>query len=342
MECNECMRIFSTIGEAFNSPIETKELLERVAQVVVEQLNLKGCRFLLLSQDQKILEHVGSYGLSQEFLNKGAVDAERSVTEALAGKTVMVTDCATDPRIQYPEAHVQEGIASTLTVPLRTRGQVIGIMRLSDAQKREFQPLELQIAEIVAAFATRAITRSMFQDILENVTDATRTTLDPDQVMQRTVEVVCQDLRARGCTIHLYERRSDRLRRRAAHGLSQAFMNAILDDLVKTIATDLEGECAQIYESQTDTKIASAKAVAEEGISSLLFIPLVVRDKQLGVLGLYTHHPYRFSEDEIYFMKAIAGQCALGIQNAQMYATLKSQYENLMEDFHAWFETQYR
>ena len=49
MECNECMRIFSTIGEAFNSPIETRELLEQVAQVVVEQLNLKGCHFMLLS-----------------------------------------------------------------------------------------------------------------------------------------------------------------------------------------------------------------------------------------------------------------------------------------------------
>jgi GAF domain-containing protein len=336
------MRIFSAIGEAFNSPIETRELLERVAQVVVEQLGLKGCHFLLLSQDQKILEHIGSYGLSQEFLSKGAVDAEKSVTEALAGNTVMITDCATDPRVQYPEAHVREGIASTLTVPLRTRGQVIGIMRLSTAQKREFQDLELQIVEIVATFATRVITRSMFQDILENVTQVTGTSLDPDQVMLRTVEIVCESLRARGCTIHLFERRSNRLRLRAADGLSQRFIAGQLDVLVNSVAADLDGECRQIYDTRSDARIAAAEAITTEGISSLLFVPLVIRDKALGVLGLYTHHPYRFSEDEIYFMKAIAGQCALGIQNAQMYAALKSQYENLMEDFHTWFETQYQ
>jgi GAF domain-containing protein len=215
-------------------------------------------------------------------------------------------------------------------------------MRLSTSQKREFLEIELQIAEIVAAFATRAITRSMFQAILENVTDATGTSLDPDQVTQRTVAVVCEGLRARGCTIHLYERRKNRLRLRAADGLSQRFVREILDDLVNNLATDHGGECTQIYEPQSDERIPSAKTVATEGISSLLFVPLVIRDKALGVLGLYTHHPYRFSEDEIYFMKAIAGQCALGIQNAQMYATLKNQYENLMEDFHTWFEKQYR
>jgi len=341
MQCTECIHIFSTIGAAFNSPIETRELLERVAQVIVEQLDLKGCHFLLLSQDQKILEHVGSFGLSQEFLNKGPVDAEKSVTAALAGQMVMITDCATDPRLQYPEAHVREGIASTLTVPLSTRGQVIGIMRLSTSKKREFLDLEMKIAEIVASFATRAITHSMFNAILENVTDVTRTSLDPNEVMQRTVEVVCQDLRAKGCTIHLYEHRGERLLRRTAHGLSQEFLEGPLDALVDHAVRDRGGTCVQIYDSTSDERIPSSAEVAREGISSLLFVPLVIREKTLGVLGLYTHHHYMFSEDEIYFMKSIAGQCALGIQNAQMYATLKNQFENLMEDFHAWFERQY-
>jgi len=81
---------------------------------------------------------VAAFGLSDRFLAKGPVDAERSVTEALDGEMVMVNDCSVDERIQYPEEMAKEGIVSMLTIPLATRGQVIGVMRLATAEQREF------------------------------------------------------------------------------------------------------------------------------------------------------------------------------------------------------------
>ena len=89
---------------------------------MVEELDLKSCQFRLLSRDQRVLEHVAAHGVSEQYLNKGSVDAERSVTEALEGRTVYVADGASDPRIQYPQETAREGIVSVLTVPLRTRG----------------------------------------------------------------------------------------------------------------------------------------------------------------------------------------------------------------------------
>ena len=84
MKCEECLQVLSTVTDAFNSPISTKELLERTAKTMVLQLGLKGCHFRLLSRDQKLLEYITSYGLSDEFLNKGPVEAEKSVAEAQA------------------------------------------------------------------------------------------------------------------------------------------------------------------------------------------------------------------------------------------------------------------
>ena len=65
------------------------------------------------------MDEVASFGLSQRFLQKGPVDAERSVAEALEDTIVMIADCRTDPRVRYPAAHSEEGIVSMLTVPLR-------------------------------------------------------------------------------------------------------------------------------------------------------------------------------------------------------------------------------
>jgi GAF domain-containing protein len=81
--------------------------------------------------------------------------------------------------------------------------------------------------------------------------------------------------------------------------------------------------------------------VEREGIATQLFVPLRVRRQAIGVLGVYTNMPYRFSDDELYFMNSIADQCALAIENARMYGALKEQYNKLAADFQLWFERPY-
>ena len=130
VKCRQCRNVFHVIGDALNAQLDTTVLLEMAAQSIVEEFNLKACHFRLLSRDLLTLDDVASYGLSEAFLNKGPVDAEKSVAAALKGEVVMVADCVSDPRVQYPEAFKAEGIVSLLTVPLKARGQVIGVMRL--------------------------------------------------------------------------------------------------------------------------------------------------------------------------------------------------------------------
>ena len=58
----------------------------------------------------------------------------------------------------------------------------------------------------------------------------------------------------------------------------------------------------------------------------------------MGMLSIYTHHPYRFSDDEMQLMLAIGDQCSLAIDNAKLFSALKRRYENLVDDFQLWFE----
>jgi GAF domain-containing protein len=120
MQSRQYLEILATLGEAFNSPLTTRELLERTAQAVVEQLGLKACQFRLLSQDQQLLDHIASFGLGDSFLERGPVEAGQSVAEALGGRAIVIPDCTSDPRVPYPHAHAEEGLVSSVTVPLRT------------------------------------------------------------------------------------------------------------------------------------------------------------------------------------------------------------------------------
>jgi len=337
VECIKCVEIFEKVGNAFNSSLKAEEKLEQVARAIVEHLELKGCHFRILSRDQCVLEGFASYGLSDTFLGKGPVDAEKSVAEALKGETVMVADVAKDPRIQYPQEHVAEGIVSLLTVPLRARGQVIGVMRLSTASRREFGEQEMRLIESLAAFSTSAITQAMFHDILGEVNVAVRTSLDLNDVLESIVRVVCESLRVRGCTIRIRDRKGN-LDLRAAYGLSRRYLDSASNDPGAAVAEALSGHCVSILDARTDSRIRHRDEVAREKISSALFVPLMSRKEAIGVLSIYTHKPYPFSEEEIELVMAIGEQCALSIRNAQMYHTIKRRYEDVVDEFQLWFE----
>jgi signal transduction protein with GAF and PtsI domain len=327
VQSKKYLEIIATVADAYNSPVGTKELLERTARALVEQLELAGCEFRLLSQDQELLEHIASSGLSERFLTKGPVEAER-LSEALAGADVVIDDCASDSRVQYPEVHAEEGLASALVVPLKTRGQVIGVMQAYAGRKREYSETDLKLMEVVAAFSARAITNAMFHQILDGVTAAVRSSLSVRAALDSVVKAISEDLRLKGCSIHLLDSKDKELQLRADFGLSKRFLAFLKTDPSKGLSDALQGQCTQLLDPREEPRTPFLERVMEEGISSILYV--------------YTHHPYPFSEDERYFMKAIADECGLAIQQSQMYTMLRQSYETMVNDFQIWFESGFR
>jgi GAF domain-containing protein len=68
----------------------------------------------------------------------------------LEGETIYIRDAATDPRVQYGEEAKHEGIKSMLCIPIMSREEVIGEMRLCSGVEREFSE---DVARLVEALA---------------------------------------------------------------------------------------------------------------------------------------------------------------------------------------------
>jgi len=67
----------------------------------------------------------------------------------------------------------------------------------------------------------------------------------------------------------------------------------------------------------------------KEGLVSLLCIPLIVREKPLGVLNVYTSKPHKFTKKEIQVISTIATQAALVIENTRLLIQTKLIQEEL-------------
>jgi GAF domain-containing protein len=339
INCVQCRNVFRVIGDALNLKLDTPVMLEMAAQALVDQFDLKAVHFRLLGRDQRNLEDVASYGLSQRFLDKGPVDAERSISEAMQGHVVAIKDCATDPRIQYPRECAEEGLKSVLTVPLETRGQVIGVMRVFTGERREFRSDEVELFKVAAVFCSSAIIDCMFHKILRHVTESIRSTLELPEVLDTIVTVVSEDLRAKGCAIHLVDDATSKLEIRAANGLARAFVESLVDAFSSDVAHEvLTGRSVAIYDARSDDQVEAQDLMRAEGVASILLTPLLRRQNVIGVMSLFTFRPYVFSAEEKQLMEAIGEQCSLAIDNAKMFAALKRRYDSLVDDFNLWFE----
>jgi PAS domain S-box-containing protein len=74
-----------------------------------------------------------------------------------------------------------------------------------------------------------------------------------------------------------------------------------------------------IRNAQTDPRVRDPEFYRKHKLISYLAIPLIAKEKTLGVIGFYTKQEHDFSNDEVEFLKTLAGQAAIAIHNARLY-----------------------
>jgi len=141
------------IARLINSDTIASEKLQRLVALAPRPLAVRGCSLLLLDEDRTRLIHLAARGISERYLRKGFIEADKSLSETLEGKVVSVVDAAADPRIQFRELARQEHIASIMSVPVRIRGRVAGSLRVYSRTRREFILEEQEYLETVANLA---------------------------------------------------------------------------------------------------------------------------------------------------------------------------------------------
>lgn len=124
------LREFKAISHAISTYEDFNLLIRHLAEGAARSFRAKGCSILLLDEREKQLFHVGSYGISDEYLQKGPVFADQKQTALYTGQPVFVEDMQHDARVQYPEAAAKEGIVSMQSVPIMCRGVPVGILRI--------------------------------------------------------------------------------------------------------------------------------------------------------------------------------------------------------------------
>jgi signal transduction protein with GAF and PtsI domain len=338
------LRSFQEISKILSSTLAVDEVLDQIVRQITEVMNLKGATIRLVNPKTNRLELVAAHGLSEKYLKKGHVDLDKSITEALSGRPVAIFDAVSDPRMQYPQEAKEEGIATLVAIPMVAKGKVIGVLRLVTAEPREFTMEEVDFACAVAEMGAQAISnakmyeaRTMELNFLKGlleVSKAVNSALDVKKVLSLLVKTVTTALDIKGAGVRLLDETRLRLELVASYGLSDRYINKGPVGTDKSVIDAMMGKAVSIYEVDSDPRATYVKESVEEGIKSILSVPINLKGTVIGVMRIYTSEPREFSDDEITFISSLAEQAALAMENARLYQKLKGEYEELMGDLY--------
>ena len=169
------LKNLNLISKALTSQLRTKKIPYLICQCAAEEMYAKGASLMLINEQTRQFEIVDCFGLSEEFISKGPIEADVSIKECLKGKDVVITDAIKDKRIQYPKAIKKEGIKSIICIPLKLRDKVIGALRVYTGYSYRPNTEDMEFLGTLADFGVTAMENArLYEHIRRNYEDLTR------------------------------------------------------------------------------------------------------------------------------------------------------------------------
>jgi formate hydrogenlyase transcriptional activator len=248
---------------------------------------------------------------------------------------------------KYGESLIERGIVSTCALPLARGQRHLGVLSIGTSRPNAYSSDEVRFLSLVAGQIALSIDAAVnfylsrqAQDRLTTILDLTNqvvSNLDFHDLLRSISASVRQAMQCDAAAIMLPEPNGKDLR---VHALdfpdSKGFFN-------EALTIPIEGTTpGEIYRSGKPWVLnvldpASvppefyAKA-AGEGMKSFCDVPLVSRDRKLGVLAVASREENAFNEGEIAFLMQVARQVAIAVENALAYGEIADLKDKLAQE----------
>jgi len=160
---------FRAISHAISTYEDLNVLTDHLAEGTSRRFKAKGCSIMLLDERDKQLYHVSSYGLSEEYLYKGPVLVDDKYSAIHKGEPVLVEDMQNDSRVQYPDAAANEGIVSMLSIPIKCREAIIGVIRIYHSEPRKIHDEDIETLCVMSEHLGLVIENNGLKNFLDGV-----------------------------------------------------------------------------------------------------------------------------------------------------------------------------
>jgi signal transduction protein with GAF and PtsI domain len=320
------------ISRAIGEALDLDSTLHLITRTTAEVLGMDSCSIYLLDPSGEHLVLKATTGLAAEAVGRARLRFGEGLTgwAAREGQPVASSDAASDPRFVYLPETREYTFRSLAAVPLITAGRVIGAINVQTAARHEYSAEEMELLGVIADLAAGAIEKAtLYDDMrrqireLSTLAEASETLTSPlylEEILRLIVEMAARTMEAKTCSLMLIDEETKELVIAAVQSAGAAYLNRpalrVGDGVTGRVAR--EGRPIAVVDVQSDPRYLAKEMAAREGLRALLSVPLVVRDRVIGVFNCYKDRPHRFTDAEIKLFTTLANQTALAIENATL------------------------
>ena len=147
---------------------------------------------------------------------------------------------------------------------------------------------------------------------------------DLRQVLETAVAEVAAVMQVKGASVKLLSEDGKFLRYAAAFGLPEAMVREKVIEVERSPLNKriIEGEPFITGQVTAREMFQFGETLSEAQIQSVLFVPLHLEGRVIGILGAYCEKPERFGPEEVNFFRLAAGLVAVALENARAYETV--------------------
>jgi len=358
---NESRALFN-VQRAITSNLTMDTVLQMIAEEARSIIGAYRAVVLLVDEDEErlVVQHAtgeACEGLVGEWISLHESVSGRSMLE---GEPVLITDMATDPRVEADKPDDLR-FRSQISVPLLSTSGPLGIIAVSDPEPRRFDEDDVRLLMMLASGAVTGLENArLYEEEQERREEAERhrriaeglrdilAVLNSDytftEILDHIVYQASQLLGASAGVIYRAEPEANKIVIEAASGAPEALVElrefpnlpesanrSILNrepyavsNLSREVGTDLPVDVEELPPA-----LVEWKRIVREHYRAYVAVPLIIKDQLYGALVLYYLEPREFAEEDTDLAMALGGQVALGIESARLYAETRRRADEM-------------
>src|SRR5437899_9384941 len=326
------------VADVVNTTLDLDTTLRRVAELVRKVIDYEIFGILLLNEKTQELYFRFSVGHSHEVAERIRVKVGEGVTGVAAqrAEAVLVGNVTEDPRYISAVPNVR----SELAIPLIVKNKVIGVLDIESPQPDHFTEEHKRLLTLIASrmavgienarLYTRITRQARTLLLLNEIARELTSILNLDEVLKRVGELLQRLIDYQMFSILLLDQAGEKLQ----HRFSLRFQENIQLKHDIPLGKGVVGYAAEQKQAVLVRDVKKDERYIETNpeTRSELAVPLIYKDKVIGVLDLEHTRRGFFTEDHQRTITTLAVQIAMAVENARLYEEIARQERRLERD----------
>ncbi|HEY5594560.1 MAG TPA: GAF and ANTAR domain-containing protein, partial [Nitrospiria bacterium] len=239
-------------------------------------------------------------------------------------------DASDDPRFKVFHNLPEDRYHAFLSVPVISKNEVIGVINVQHKRPHHHSAGELALLTTIGHQVGGAIEnarlyeemrkKAMQIETLSLVSKTIASNRYLKEILQLIVAMTAEMMNSTICSIMLLDEDKQELEIVATQSLSEEYRkkpNLKVGQSISGRAVKEKRPIA-VLDVTREPGYMYADLARKEGLCSLLSVPMMIRDRAVGVTNSYTSHEHTFYDEEIKILQAVANQAAVAIENTKL------------------------